>query len=321
MTSTFTLPDGFVAMNNPFDHSYHSMLERILREGVKKSDRTGTGTLSVFGHFQKFDLSQGFPLITTKRIFLKGIIHELLWMLSGSDNVQYLQNHGVNIWDEWADDDGSLGPVYGVQWRKWQSYDDQARGNPAACDRRRAHGDQAWVGDQIDQIDQIVHKIKNNPWDRRIMLSAWNVAELDAMNLPPCHFNAQFVVTPKNPAIGYMSNHENEPLPGKLNCLMNIRSWDTFLGGPFNIAQYALLTMMLAQVTGLDPGELMICSGDTHIYLNHIDQVHMQLSRVPKPPPKIILDPSIKDIDDFKYEHFKLEGYDPHPHISGDISV
>ena len=297
---------------NPFDQSYHDMLKRILNEGVRKADRTGTGTLSVFGHFQRFDLSRGFPLITTKKVWLKGIIHELLWMLSGSDNIKYLQENGVKIWDEWADNDGALGPVYGVQWRKWQTYDGSN------------DGEKAWFGESIDQIAQIVDKLRNKPWDRRIMLSAWNVGEINAMNLPPCHFNAQFNVQPKYPVIGYhahMDTHPADGVPGRLNCVMNIRSWDTFLGGPFNIAQYALLTMMLAQVAGLEPGELCICSGDTHIYLNHLEQVRAQLERGFRPAPRMIIDPSVKEIDDFKYEHFTLEGYDPHPHIAGEISV
>ena len=297
---------------NLFDESYHTMLERILREGVRKSDRTGTGTLSVFGHFQRFDMSQGFPLITTKRVYMKGIIHELLWMLSGSENIKYLQDNDVHIWDEWADKDGNLGPVYGVQWRRWQAYD-------GASD-----GKNAWFAEEIDQIAKIVKKLRENPWDRRIMLSAWNVGEIDSMNLPPCHYNAQFNVTPKGPILGYenhiLANHD-DPVPQKLNCIMNIRSWDTFLGGPFNIAQYALLTMMLAQVADLEPGELCICSGDTHIYLNHLEQVRVQLARVPKDPPRMILDPSVKEIDDFEYKHFKLEGYEPHPHIAGEVSV
>src|SRR5690606_18044536 len=285
---------------NQFDLSYHEMLRRILYEGIVKSDRTGTGTLSIFGHFQQFDLSKGFPLITTKKIFLKGIIHELLWMLSGSENIKYLQDHGVHIWDEWADEDGNLGPVYGSQWRRWKTKD----------------------GREFDQIDQIIDRINNKPWDRRIILNAWNVGEIDAMKLPPCHFSAQFNVTPRDPVVGfdgYACLESREPAPQKLNCLLSIRSWDTFLGGPFNIAQYALLTMMLAQVTNLEPGTLSICSGDTHIYLNHLDQVKLQLSREPNPIPKLILDPSVKNIDDFRYEHFKLEGYNPHPHIAGEV--
>ena len=297
---------------NPFDQSYHDMLARILREGVRKSDRTGTGTLSVFGHFQSFDLSLGFPLVTTKKVWLKGIIHELLWMLSGSDNIKYLQDNGVKIWDEWADKDGALGPVYGVQWRAWQSYDGSN------------DGEKAWFGEKIDQIAQIVEKLRNKPWDRRIMLSAWNVGEILAMNLPPCHFNAQFNVEPKGAIVGYnehIATHQESPVPGRLNCVMNIRSWDTFLGGPFNIAQYALLTMMLAQVAGLEPGTLSICSGDTHLYLNHLEQAKLQLTRTPNPPPRMVIDPSVTEIDDFKFEHFKLENYEPHPHIPGDISV
>ncbi len=285
---------------NPFDQSYHDMLARILREGVRKTDRTGTGTLSVFGHFQSFDLSLGFPLITTKKVFLKGVIHELIWMLSGSSNIKYLNDNGVKIWDDWADDDGELGPVYGVQWVKW--------GAPPG----------------INQIAQIVDKLRNKPWDRRIMLSAWNVGDIPKMRLPPCHFNAQFNVVPKDPIVGaaeHLAAGFAEPIPGRLNCVMNIRSWDTFLGGPFNIAQYALLTMMLAQVAGLEPGTLSICSGDTHLYLNHLEQAKMQLTRTPNPPPRMVIDPSVKEIDDFKFEHFQLEDYEAHPHIKGDISV
>lgn len=296
---------------NPFDQSYHNMLERILRDGVRKADRTGTGTLSVFGHFQSFDLSKGFPLITTKKVHLKSIIHELLWMLSGSDNIKYLQDNGVRIWNEWADDDGSLGPVYGVQFRRWATYDEYLDGT-------------AVVAEPIDQIAQIVDKLRNKPWDRRIILSAWNVGEIASMNLPPCHFASQFSVQPKDPVVGYGQHTRTPPvpgIPGKLNCVMNIRSWDTFLGGPFNIAQYALLTMMLAQVSGLEPGVLSICSGDTHLYLNHLEQAKVQLTREPKAPPRMILDPTIKEIDDFKYEHFRLEGYESHPRIKGEISV
>ena len=295
---------------NNFDHSYHAMLQRILTEGIRKSDRTGTGTLSVFGHFQSFDLSQGFPLITTKKIHLKSIIHELLWMLSGSTNIKYLQDNGVKIWDDWADENGSIGRGYGEMWRRWP------RGFSAGYDPGAAGS--------IDQIAEIVDKLRNKPWDRRNMLSAWNVGELDDMRLPPCHFNSQFNVEPTSPVIGtdahYATKH-TEPVPYKLNCLMNIRSWDTFLGGPFNIAQYALLTMMLAQVAGLEPGTLSICSGDTHLYLNHLEQAKEQISRAPFVPPLMVIDPSVKEIDDFRYEHFTLEDYVCHPHIKGDVSV
>ena len=400
---------------NPFDQSYHDMLARILKDGVRKADRTGTGTLSVFGHFQRFDLSQGFPLITTKKIHLKSIIHELLWMISGSSNIKYLKDNGVKIWDEWADEDGNLGPVYGSQWRAWggevegtgerwevmrrlflgAALDDARESTinfwerrlagigidvPKIDPRRRypSKEESQWdyvilmrdafyeangkrpptVG--VDQIEQIVDKLRNKPWDRRIMLSAWNVGEISRMKLPPCHFNAQFNVEPQNGIYGYDTymktlttpappngdefhkciecgredsstingcdlclhcGAKEPPLPGRLNCVMNIRSWDTFLGGPFNIAQYALLTMMLAQVADLEPGELCICSGDTHVYLNHLEQVRLQLTRTPKAPPRMVLDPSIKEIDDFKFEHFKLEDYEHHPHIKGEVSV
>ena len=298
-------------MQNPFDQSYHDMLARILKEGVRMSDRTGTGTLAIFGHFQSFDLSQGFPLITTKKIHLKSIIHELLWMLSGSTNIKYLKDNGVSIWDEWADENGSIGNGYGAMWRSWP------RGFSDGYDPSEAGS--------VDQVADIVKALRSEkPWSRRIMLSAWNVAEIPNMHLPPCHFNAQFRVEPKDPIIGYdahMDSPFGDPIPGKLHCQMNIRSWDTFLGGPFNIAQYALLTMMMAQVAGLEPGVLTICSGDTHLYLNHLEQARLQISRTPNPPPRMVIDSSVKEIDDFRYEHFRLEGYDPHPHIKGDVSV
>lgn len=297
---------------NTFDNTYHAMLRKILNRGVRKEDRTGTGTMSIFGHMCRFDLSEGFPLITTKKIHLKSVIHELLWMLSGSSNVKYLQENDVTIWNEWADKDGNLGPVYGAQWRKWPKYRQRLGG--AICDG------------EVDQIAEIVDKLRNNPWDRRIMLNAWNVAEIPNMALPPCHFNAQFNVTPPNPVRGLDPDEDDVPSkpvdrPARLNCLMNIRSWDTFLGGPFNIAQYALLTMMLAQVSNLDPGELCICSGDTHLYLNHIEQAKLQITRNPYPAPKMIIDPSVKEIGDFRYDSFKIEGYVHHPHIKGAVSV
>lgn len=286
-------------MANEFDLQYHHILSRILLEGVRKADRTGTGTLSVFGHMSRFDLSKGFPLITTKKIHLHSIIHELLWMLSGSSNIKYLKDNDVRIWNEWADENGDLGPVYGSQWRNWDG--------------------------KVDQIAQIVETLKSDkPWSRRIMLSAWNVADVPNMKLPPCHFNAQFIVEPKDPVIGYARHVEaphKDQVGEKLNCLMNIRSWDVFLGGPFNIAQYALLTMMLAQVSGLEVGELIVCSGDTHLYLNHLEQAQVQLARGPRSAPRMVIDPSVKSIDDFKYEHFSIEGYDPHPHIKGTVSV
>jgi len=283
---------------NTFDFEYHELLKRILNEGVKKSDRTGTGTISVFGHMTRFDLSRGFPLITTKKIHLKSVIHELLWMISGSQNIGYLKENGVSIWDEWADKDGDLGPVYGAQWRRWQSFDSSN------------DGETAWVAEPIDQLANVVETLRKSPFSRRIMLSAWNVADLQAMNLPPCHFNAQFNVEPRE---GESRN--------KLNCLMSIRSWDVFLGGPFNIAQYALLTMMVAQVTNLDPGTLVIASGDTHLYLNHIEQARLQLRRPFFPPPKMRLNPDRREIDGWKYEDFKIENYEHHPHIKAEVSV
>jgi len=314
-------------MTNPFDEEYHALLLRILKDGVIKKDRTGTGTRAVFGHMMRFDLSKGFPLITTKKIHLKSIIHELLWMLSGSTNIKYLNDNGVTIWDEWADENGELGPVYGSGWRAWPRFE-RVPDTRIVCDvpgiyrGSRMYGDPFCERDPIDQVAQIVETLQKNPWSRRIMLSAWNVAELPKMKLPPCHFNAQFNVTPGSDEL---SNGVSAVRAGndehKLNCLMSIRSWDVFLGGPFNIAQYALLTMMLAQVTDLVPGDLIISSGDTHLYLNHLEQAKMQLEREPRSPPKMILDKSVKDIDEFEYEDFRLEDYDPHPHIKADVSV
>jgi thymidylate synthase len=310
-------------MMNQFDDEYHALLRRILRCGTKKEDRTGTGTLSVFGHMMRFDLYYGFPLITTKKVHLKSIIHELLWMLSGDSRIDYLKEHGVTIWDEWASkdyrpemgyEDGDLGPIYGVQWRRWKTFQKLPNAR-AVCDvpgigygHTLTESDLYTPSEPLDQIAQIVDKLRNNPWDRRIILSAWNVGEIGRMKLPPCHFAAQFNVTP----------HQGV---NRLNCLMSIRSWDVFLGGPFNIAQYALLTMMLAQVTGFKPGELIISSGDTHLYLNHLEQARMQTEREPRSPPILILDPGVKEIDDFKFEHFELRGYDPHPAIKAEISV
>lgn len=261
---------------------YLSLLRDILENGTDKSDRTGTGTRSVFGRQLRFDLSEGFPLVTTKKIHLKSVIYELLWFLKGDTNVAYLQEHGVRIWNEWADADGGLGHIYGYQWRSWPDYD----------------------GGFIDQISEVVETLKKNPDSRRIIVSAWNVADLKNMNLPPCHAFFQFYVA-----------------DGKLSLQLYQRSADTFLGVPFNIASYALLTMMMAQVTGLKPGEFIHTLGDTHIYRNHFEQVEEQLKREPRPLPKIILNPEVKSIFDFKYEDFKLEGYDPHPHIAGKVSV
>lgn len=261
---------------------YLDLLRRILDTGVRKHDRTGTGTISVFGHQMRFDLAEGFPLLTTKKVHLKSIIHELLWFLSGDTNVRYLQEHGVRIWNEWADPDGSLGHIYGYQWRSWPDY----------------------AGGAIDQISEAVETIRHNPDSRRIIVSAWNVADLPNMNLPPCHAFFQFYVA-----------------DGRLSLQLYQRSADCFLGVPFNIASYALLTMMMAQVTGLKPGEFIHTTGDTHIYLNHLDQVREQLSREPRPLPRMVINPEVKDIFSFSYEDFRLEGYDPWPAIKGVVSV
>lgn len=261
---------------------YLDLMRRIIDEGVDKGDRTGTGTRSVFGHQMRFDLADGFPLVTTKKVHLKSIIYELLWFLKGDTNVRYLQEHGVRIWNEWAGPDGDLGHIYGYQWRSWPDYD----------------------GGYIDQIKQAVDDIKHNPDSRRIIVSAWNVADLGNMNLPPCHAFFQF----------YVAN-------GRLSLQLYQRSADTFLGVPFNIASYALLLMMMAQVTGLQPGEFVHTLGDTHLYLNHLEQAHLQIEREPRPLPRMVINPDVKDIFDFKYEDFKLEGYDPHPHIPAPISV
>ena len=261
---------------------YQDLLRHILKTGTVKSDRTGTGTISTFGYQMRFDLGKGFPLVTTKKVHLKSIIYELLWFLAGDTNVRYLQEHGVRIWNEWADADGDLGHIYGYQWRSWTDY----------------------KGGSIDQISEAVSMIKNNPDSRRIIVNAWNVADLDNMNLPPCHCFFQFYV--------------NE---GKLSCQLYQRSADCFLGVPFNIASYALLTMMMAQVCGLEPGDFVHTLGDAHIYLNHLVQVEEQLEREPRQLPKMIINPEVKDIFDFKYEDFKLEGYDPWPAIKGEVSV
>ena len=261
---------------------YLDLLNRIVTEGTEKSDRTGTGTISVFGHQMRFDLRDGFPLLTTTKLHLKSIIYELLWFLRGDTNVKYLQEHGVRIWNEWADEDGDLGHIYGYQWRSWPDYN----------------------GGYIDQIAKVVDDIKNNPDSRRIIVSSWNVADLDNMNLPPCHLLFQFYVA-----------------DGRLSLQLYQRSADTFLGVPFNIASYALLLMMMAQVTGLEPGEFVHTTGDTHIYLDHIEQVKLQLTREPRPLPRMVINPDVKNIFDFKYEDFQLEGYDPWPHIPGKVSV
>jgi thymidylate synthase len=261
---------------------YLELLQRIQTEGVKKGDRTGTGTLSVFGHQMRFNLADGFPLVTTKKLHLKSIIHELLWFLKGDTNVHYLQENGVRIWNEWADENGDLGHVYGYQWRSWPDYN----------------------GQSIDQISEVVRQIKEDPDSRRIIVSAWNVADLNHMNLPPCHLLFQFYVA-----------------EGKLSLQLYQRSADTFLGVPFNIASYALLLQMMAQVTNLQPGEFIHTTGDTHLYLNHLDQAHLQLSRTPRSLPQMHINPDVKSIFDFRYEDFELVGYDPWPHIAAQVSV
>ena len=261
---------------------YLDLLDRILTEGVKKEDRTGTGTISVFGNQMRFNLEDGFPLLTTKKLHLKSIIYELLWFLRGDTNIKYLKDHGVSIWDEWADENGELGPVYGHQWRSWPDEN----------------------GGTIDQIQNVVNQIKNNPDSRRMIVSAWNVAEVERMALPPCHTMFQF----------YVAN-------GRLSLQLYQRSADTFLGVPFNIASYALLLQMMAQVTGLKAGDFIHTTDDTHLYLNHIEQAKLQLTRTPRPLPRMIINPDVKDIFDFKYEDFQLEGYDPWPHIKAAVSV
>lgn len=261
---------------------YLDYLRHIMEHGTDKSDRTGTGTRSVFGYQMRFDLSEGFPLVTTKRVHLKSVIYELLWFLRGESNVHWLQKHGVTIWDEWAREDGELGPVYGVQWRSWPDYD----------------------GGHIDQISQVIQQIKQNPNSRRLIVSAWNVAQVGETALPPCHLLFQFYVA-----------------DNKLSCQLYQRSADSFLGVPFNIASYALLTMMIAQVCNLEPGGFIWTGGDCHVYSNHFEQVERQLKREPKPLPKMILNPDIKDIFEFSYEDFTLEGYDPHPGIKAEVAV
>ena len=261
---------------------YLDLLNTIMTTGVDRGDRTGTGTRSIFDHQMRFDLSQGFPLLTTKKLHLKSIIYELLWFLAGDTNARYLQEHGVRIWNEWADPDGSLGHIYGFQWRSWPDY----------------------RGGSIDQITQAVNDIVNNPESRRIIVSAWNVGDLDNMNLPPCHAFFQFYVA-----------------DGRLSLQLYQRSADCFLGVPFNIASYALLTMMMAQVTGLKPGDFIHTLGDTHIYHNHFDQVKLQLTREPRPLPRMVINPDVKSIFDFRYEDFELRDYDPWPHIKATVAV
>lgn len=261
---------------------YHDLMKRVLAEGTKKEDRTGTGTLSVFGHQMRFNLNEGFPLVTTKKCHMKSIIHELLWFLQGDSNIKYLKDNGVSIWDEWADENGNLGPVYGVQWRSWKTHD----------------------GRTVDQIKNLIDMIKKNPDSRRLIVSAWNVSDVDKMALPPCHTMFQFYVA-----------------DGKLSCQLYQRSADIFLGVPFNIASYALLTHMVAQVCGLGVGDFVHTFGDAHLYLNHIEQTQLQLSREPFALPTIKINPDVKDIFGFKFEDFTLENYQSHPHIKAPVAV
>lgn len=275
--------------------AYLDLLQDVLDNGVDKGDRTGTGTRSVFGRQLRVELDParpggGFPLLTTKRLHLKSILHELLWFVAGDTNAKTLQREGVTIWDEWADADGELGPIYGAQWRRWRAAAPRDASDPTPV--------------EIDQLAQIVEKIRTDPDSRRLVLSAWNVGELEAMKLPPCHLLAQWNVQ-----------------GDRLHCLVTMRSCDVFLGLPFNIASYALLTMMMAQVTGREPGELVFSLGDTHVYRNHFEQARLQLSRAPRPLPRMQLDPSVKSLFDFRPEHFRLEGYDPHPRIAAPIAV
>ncbi len=261
---------------------YLDLCKHILNNGIKKEDRTGTGTISTFGYQMRFDLQKGFPLLTTKKLHLKSIMHELLWFISGETNIKYLKENGVSIWDEWADENGNLGPVYGHQWRSWSTPD----------------------GRNIDQLKEVIEQIKNNPDSRRLIVSSWNVADIDKMALPPCHCFYQF----------YVAN-------GTLSCMLYQRSADVFIGVPFNIASYALFTMMIAQSCGLKVGEFVHTLGDAHIYLNHVEQVNLQLSRDPRPLPKMNINPDVKDLFEFKYSDFTLTDYDPHPHIKGAVAV
>ncbi len=262
--------------------AYLDLMQAIIDHGAEKSDRTGTGTRSVFGHQMRFDLAAGFPLLTTKKLHVRSIIYELLWFINGDTNIRWLQEHGVHIWDEWADAEGELGPVYGKQWRSWA----------------------ASGGRTVDQLMDVIQQIKRNPDSRRLIVSAWNVGEIERMALPPCHVLFQF----------YVAN-------GALSCQLYQRSVDVFLGLPFNIASYALLTLMVAQVCNLQPGEFIHTSGDAHLYSNHFEQAQIQLSRDPRPLPNMLINPDIRDINAFRFEDFKLEGYDPHPHIKADVAV
>lgn len=262
--------------------SYLDLLRRVREHGAKKTDRTGTGTLSVFGHQMRFDLAEGFPMLTTKKLHLKSIIHELIWFLAGDTNISYLKQHGVRIWDEWADENGDLGPVYGKQWRSWATMD----------------------GHAVDQISEAVELLKTNPDSRRIIVSAWNPGDIPDMALAPCHCLFQFYVA-----------------DGKLSCQLYQRSADIFLGVPFNIASYSLLTLMMAQVTGLKPGDFVHTFGDAHLYLNHLEQADEQLKRAPRPLPVLTINPDVRSIFDFKYDDFTLTGYDPHPHIAAPVAV
>jgi thymidylate synthase len=261
---------------------YLDLMRQVRTQGVRKADRTGTGTLSVFGHQMRFDLAEGFPLVTTKKVHLKSIVHELIWFLAGDTNTAYLEKHGVTIWNEWADENGDLGPVYGKQWRSWATPD----------------------GRTIDQITEVVETLKTNPDSRRIIVTAWNPADIPDMALAPCHCLFQFYVA-----------------DGRLSCQLYQRSADVFLGVPFNIASYALLTMMMAQVTRLEPGEFIHTFGDAHLYLNHLEQADLQLARPPRPLPRMAINPAVRSIFDFRYEDFELSGYDPHPHIKAEVAV
>ena len=261
---------------------YHDLMNHILEQGVTKTDRTGTGTISVFGYQMRFNLQDGFPMLTTKKVHVRSIFHELLWFLKGETNISYLKENGVSIWDEWADDKGELGPVYGYQWRSWPTPE----------------------GGHIDQISNVIEQIKKNPDSRRLIVSAWNVADVDKMKLPPCHAFFQFYVA-----------------DGKLSCQLYQRSADVFLGVPFNIASYALLTMMVAQVCGLQPGDFVHTLGDAHLYSNHIEQTKLQLSRDFRPLPQLVINPNVKNIFDFKFEDFEIKNYDPHPHIKADVAI